>query len=166
MEKLIEQFSFGLFFWQTLLFLILFIALWKFAWKPILEAVENREKGIEDSLLQAEKAKKEMAKLNAENEKIMQEAREERDAMLKEAREMKDQTIASAKEAAQKEADKIISSAKVSIQNEKNAAMADIKTQVANLSLEVAEKVLGEHMGAQDSQKKLVDKLVDQIKLS
>lgn len=166
MEKLVEQFSLGLFFWQTLLFLILLFVLWKFAWKPILGAVESREKGIEDSLLQAQKARDEMSKLKNENEKIMQQAREERDAMLKEARAMRDATIASAKEAAQVEADKMMAQAKVNIENEKNAAIAEIKSQVADLSLRVAEKVLGEQMKSEDSQKQLVDKLVNEIKLS
>ena len=166
MEKLINDFDFGVFFWLTLLFLILLFVLRKFAWKPILDAIDEREKGIEESLLQAEKAREEMAKLKSENEAIMQQAREERDAMLKEAKVMRDETVESAKDIARQEADKIIESARNTIANEKDAAVADLKNQVAKLSLEVAEKILKEEMKSQDQQKQLVDRLINEIKLS
>lgn len=166
MHKLIEDFSFGLFFWQSLLFLILIFVLGKFAWKPIMKAIDEREKGIEDSLLEAKKAREEMAKLKTENDAIMQKARAERDEILKEARAIRDKTVESAKESARKEADAIIESARETIQSEKNAAVAELKNQVANLSVEVAEKVLKEKMKSDDQQKLLVDKLVKEIKLS
>lgn len=166
MDKLIEEFSVGLFFWQTILFLILIIVLRIFAWKPILNAVEAREKGIEDALLEAKKAREEMANLKAENEKIKQQARAERDEMLKEARSMRDKTVESAKEIARAEADKIISDARETIQSEKNAAVEDIRKQVANLSIEVAEKVLKEKMQSENQQKELINKLITEIKLS
>ena len=101
MEKLINDFSFGLFFWQTLIFLILIFLLKKFAWKPILDAVNEREEGIKNALLSAENAKKEMQNLKSDNEKLLADARVERDVMLKEAREIKDKIVSEAKDEAQ-----------------------------------------------------------------
>jgi len=112
MEKLIEQFSLGLFFWQLLLFVALLLLLRKYAWKPILGAVEKREEGIKDALEAAEAAKKEMQNVTADSEKLLQEARMERDALLKEAREIKNSIVSEAKEQAQVEGDKIIKQAK------------------------------------------------------
>lgn len=166
MDKLINDFSVGLFFWITLLFVILIFVLKKFAWKPILTAIEERENGIEEALLQAEKAREEMKSLKAENEQIMQQAREERDAMLKEAKAMKEREVEAAKEIAKIEADKIIEAARRTIESEKNLAIAEVKNQVASLSLEVAEKVLRDNLKSEDQQKNLVDKLINEIKLS
>ena len=142
MEKLIEEFSIGLFFWQTIIFVILIFLLKKFAWSPILKAVNDREQGIKDALDSAEAAKKEMQSLQADNEKIMKEARAERDSLLKEARDLKNSMISQAKDEAKSEAQKIIESANEAILNEKNAAVSDIKKQVASLSIEIAEKLL------------------------
>lgn len=158
--------SIGLIFWTTLIFVILFLLLAKFAWKPILSAVNEREAHIEDALNQAKKAREEMAYLKNENEKILQQAREERDAMLKEAREMRNETINKAKEDAKLEAEKIIVSARESIQTEKAAAIADIKNQVATLSIGVAEKVLGKQLSQSDNQNAYVDELIKDINLS
>ncbi|MRI62773.1 F0F1 ATP synthase subunit B [Ornithobacterium rhinotracheale] len=166
MDKLINDFSVGVFFWITLLFLILIFVLRKFAWKPILTAIEERENGIEEALLQAEKAREEMKALKAENEQIMQQAREERDAMLKEAKAMKEREVEAAKEIAKTEADKIIEAARRTIESEKNLAIAEVKDQVASLSLQVAEKVLRDNLKSEDQQKNLVDKLINEIKLS
>ncbi|MRJ08185.1 F0F1 ATP synthase subunit B [Ornithobacterium rhinotracheale] len=166
MDKLINDFSVGLFFWVTLLFLILMFVLRKFAWKPILTAIEERENGIEEALLQAEKAREEMKALKAENEQIMQQAREESDAMLKEAKAMKEREVEAAKEIAKTEADKIIEAARRTIESEKNLAIAEVKDQVASLSLQVAEKVLRDNLKSEDQQKNLVDKLINEIKLS
>ena len=141
MEKLIEEFSIGLFFWQTIIFVILIFLLKKFAWSPILKAVNDREQGIKDALDSAEAAKKEMQSLQADNEKIMKEARAERDSLLKEARDLKNSMISQAKDEAKSEAQKIIESANEAILNEKNAAVSDIKKQVASLSIEIAEKL-------------------------
>lgn len=138
----------------------------KFAWKPILTAIEERENGIEEALLQAEKAREEMKALKAENEQIMQQAREERDAMLKEAKAMKEREVEAAREIAEIEADKIIEAARRTIESEKNLAIAEVKNQVASLSLEVAEKVLRDNLKSEDQQKNLVDKLINEIKLS
>ncbi|WP_264520067.1 F0F1 ATP synthase subunit B [Flavobacterium sp. N1994] len=164
MEKLINDFSFGLFFWQTLIFLLLIFLLKKFAWKPILDAVNEREEGIKNALLSAENAKKEMQNLKSDNEKLLADARVERDAMLKEAREIKDKIVSEAKEEAQVQAGKMIEQAKAAINSEKNAAMAELKTQVSSLSIEIAEKVLRNELADKGAQTKLVEKMLDDVK--
>ena len=156
MDKLINDFSIGLFFWQTLLFLALVFFLRKYAWKPILEAVEGREKGIKNALDAADKAKAEMQALSADNERILAEAKIERDSLLKEAREMKENIISEAKEKASLEADKVMASAKEQINNEKQKAVIELKNQVASLSIEIAEKVLKSELKDADKQKELV----------
>ena len=165
MEKLINDFSFGLFIWQIILFLLLLFLLRKFAWRPILKAVEDRETGIKDALDSAEKAKLEMANLQADNEKLLQEARAEREAMMKEAREIKTKMISDAKEEAQAEANKTIANAQATIEAEKKAAVADIKQQVAELSIEIAEKVVREELSNKDKQVKLVDQMLNEASL-
>ena len=166
MEKLINEFSIGLFFWQTLLFGLLLFLLWKFAWKPILNAVNDREDGIKDALAAAENAKKEMQNVTADSEKLLKEARAEREGMLKEAREIKDKLIAESKELAKIEGDKMIKQAQASIESEKKAAVADIKNQVAELSVDIAEKVIREQLANKDKQLKLVDDMLGDIKLN
>ena len=165
MEKLIEEFSIGLFFWQTIIFVILIFLLKKFAWSPILKAVNDREQGIKDALDSAEAAKKEMQSLQADNEKIMKEARAERDSLLKEARDLKNSMISQAKDEAKSEAQKIIESANEAILNEKNAAVSDIKKQVASLSIEIAEKLLKERLSDDNKQMKIVEDLIKDVKL-
>lgn len=165
MEKLINEFSIGLFIWQIVLFVLLLLLLRKFAWKPILNAVNEREEGIKNALAAAEDAKKEMQNVSADSERLLQEARAEREAMLKEAREIKDKMIEDAKAQAQAEGGKIVRQAQESIEGEKKAAIADIKNQVAAISVEIAEKVLQEQLDNKDKQLKLVDQLVDDIKL-
>ena len=165
MEKLIEEFSIGLFFWQTIIFVILIFLLKKFAWSPILKAVNDREQGIKDALDSAEAAKKEMQSLQADNEKIMKEARAERDSLLKEARDLKNSMISQAKDEAKSEAQKIIESANEAILNEKNAAVSDIKKQVASLSIEIAEKLLKEKLSDDNKQMKIVENLIKDVKL-
>ncbi len=166
MEKLIEQFSIGLFFWQLILFIALVILLKKFAWKPILEAVEKRESGIKNALESAEKAKLEMQNLQADNEKLLKEARAEREAMLKDARDMKAKMIDDAKGEAQDQANKIIAQAQASIESEKKAAIAELKSQVAGLSLEIAEKVIHGELSNKDKQLSLVESMIDDAKLN
>jgi F-type H+-transporting ATPase subunit b len=166
MEKLLGEFSVGLFFWQTLLFVALILLLKKFAWKPILDAVNEREQGIKDALDSAEQAKQEMANLQADNEKLLKEARAERDAMIKEARDIKNKMINDAKEEAKGEADKMVAQAQAAIQSEKKAAIADLKNQVASLSLEIAEKVVRENLSSDDNQQKLVKNLLDDSSLN
>ena len=166
MEKLINDFSFGLFFWQTLIFLLLIFLLKKFAWKPILDAVNEREEGIKNALLSAENAKRDMQNLKSDNEKLLAEARVERDVMLKEAREIKDKIVSEAKDEAQVQAGKMIEQAKAAINSEKNAAMAELKNQVSSLSIEIAEKVLRSELTDKASQTKLVEKMLGDIKLN
>ena len=165
MEKLITEFSIGLFFWQTVIFIFLILLLKKFAWKPILDAVNEREEGIKNALLSAEKAKEEMASLQSDNEETLKKARSERDSLLKEAREIKQQLIDEAKSEAKNEAKKIISQAQETIQNEKNAAIVDLKNQVASLSIDIAEKVLKEKLSDDQSQMNLVKDLVKEVTL-
>ena len=165
MEKLITEFSIGLFFWQTIIFILLIFLLKKFAWKPILDAVNEREEGIKNALLSAEKAKEEMASLQSDNEETLKKARSERDSLFKEAREIKQQLIDEAKNEAKNEAKKIISQAQETIQNEKNAAIVDLKNQVASLSIDIAEKVLKEKLSDDQSQMNLVKDLVKEVTL-
>ena len=166
MDKLINDFSYGLFFWQAIILVILIILLAKFAWKPILAALAAREEGISNALLAAENAKKDMQNLKADNEKLLAEARAERDAMIKEAREIKEKMIADAKSEAQGQGEKMIESAKATIESEKNAAMAELKNQVSSLSLEIAETLLKEELSNKEAQTKLVEKMLGDAKLN
>lgn len=166
MDKLIEQFSLGLFFWMLVIFVGLIFLLKKFAWKPILDAVNEREEGIRNALLSAENAKKEMLNLQSSNEKLVAEARAERDAMMKEAREIKEKMINDAKSEAQAQGEKMIAQAKVAIESEKNAAMAELKNQVSTLSLEIAEKVLKSELSNTEAQSKLVERMLGDAKLN
>ena len=166
MDKLIHDFSFGLFFWQSIILLVIIFILGKFAWKPIVNALEEREEGIADALAAAENAKIELANLKSDNEKLLAEARAERDAMLNDARLMKDQMIAEAKTEAQEQGAKMIAQAQASITAEKNAAMAEIKDQVSSLSLDIAEKLLKDQLSNKEAQEKLVSKMLDEVKLN
>ena len=165
MEKLLDEFSLGLFFWQTLLFVGLLFLLAKYAWKPILSAVEERENTIKDSLEAAEKAKVDMEAVQADNKRILKEARVERDALLAEAKKTSTQIVNEAKEAAQTQADKIAAAAQAAIQQEKNAAINDLKAQVAGLSVDIAQKVLQGELADQKKQEQLVEKLVNDIEI-
>jgi F-type H+-transporting ATPase subunit b len=156
----------GLIVWTTLVFCILFFLLAKFAWKPILKAVKDREASIEDALNAAEEATRKMAELKSNNEALLNEARVERDAMLKEARDVKDKIIAEAKVAANTEGDKIIAAAKETINHEKLAAITELKNQVATLSIEIAEKILKEELSSADKQKAMIDNVVKDINLN
>jgi len=165
MEKLLSEFSIGLFFWQTVIFVCLIFLLKKYAWKPILDSVNEREEGIKNALLSAEKAKEEMASLQSDNEQTLKKARLERDGLLKEAKEIKQKLIDDAKNEASAEAKKILIQAQETIKNEKNAAIVDLKNQVANLSVEIAEKVLKEKLSNDKSQMELVKELVKDVSL-
>ena len=165
MEKLLEEFSIGLFFWQTLIFIALIFLLKKFAWKPILDAINEREDGIKNALESAEKARQEMASLQSDNEETLKKARAERDTLLKEAREIKQKLIDEAKNEANEEAKKIIVQAQETISSEKNAAIVDLKKQVANLSVDIAEKVLDEKLSDDKDQMKLIKELVKDVKI-
>ena len=155
----------GLVVWTTISFAILLFLLGKFAWKPILGALNDRERFIEDSLSKAEAAKDEMARLTNENESLLKQARAERDQILTEARKVKEQMIADAKELAHKEGARMIELARVEINNQKSIAMADVKNQVATLSLQIAEKVLRKQFEDQQKQDELVSQLLKEVKL-
>jgi len=165
MEKLINEFSFGLFFWQSLIFIGLILLLRKFAWKPILDAVNERETSIKDAMNAAEVAKKEMASIQQNNQKVLKEARAERESLLKEARSNGADIVAQAKAEAKAEADKIIALAQESIQNEKRAALIELKNQVAQISLDIAEKVIDSELESKEKQSKLVNQLIKDASL-
>lgn len=158
--------SIGLIFWMTISFIVLLIILGKYAWKPILKVLENRENSIQKSLDEAKNAREEMAKLTSQNEQILKEARMEREAILKEAREIKDKIINDAKDAATAESNKIIQSAKETINAERISAINQIKSEVADLSVDIAKKVLQKELSSPEEQKKLIDSLVNQAKLN
>jgi F-type H+-transporting ATPase subunit b len=166
MDKLINDFSYGLFFWQAIILVILIVLLAKFAWKPILASLAAREEGISNALMAAENAKKDLANLKSDNEKLLAEARAERDTMIKEAREIREKMIADAKEEAQVQGEKMISQAKASIESEKNAAMAELKNQVSTLSIEIAEKILKSELTNNETQSQLVEKMLVEAKLN
>jgi len=163
--NLFNDFSLGLFVWQTVLFLALLFLLRKYAWKPILTAVEEREEGIKSALDAADNAKKEMEALNADNEKILREAKAERDSILKEARELKDGIIAEAKTQATEEADKVMASAREQINNEKMAAITELKNQVASLSVDIAEKILKAELKDDNKQKEMVNSALEEASI-
>ena len=156
----------GMIFWSTLFFLVLLFILGKFAWPAILTAVKARNESIRNALAAADRAKEEMAQLQADNEKILAEAKAERDAMMREAKTMKDKLIAEAKEKASEEADKLVKSARESIQREKAAALNDMKEQMATLSVDIAEKILRMKLEGSKAQKELVDKLINEADLN
>ena len=155
----------GLIFWSTITFILLLWLLKRFAWKPILGAVKSREESIKSALAAAEEAKKEMQNLTADSEKLLKEARLEREALLKEAREIRDKMVSDAKDQAQVEGDKMIRQAQAAIESEKKAALADIKSQVAELSVAIAEKVINEKFSDKAKQLELVDGMLGDLKL-
>ncbi len=164
--ELLHQFSSGLFIIQSIIFLALLFLLGKFAWKPILKSIDERETSIIDALNQAKLAKQEMAQLKEDNERILREARAERDGILKEARDMKDKIVNQAKDSAKVEGEKMIEAARQSIQTEKNAAMADIKTQIGTLSVSIAENILKEKLDNDGAQNALVENLLNKSNLN
>ena len=159
------EFSFGLIFWMTVSFLTVLFILKKFAWKPILSALNERERTIADALSEAKKAREEMAAMNARNEDLMREAREQREILLKDARDIRDKEIALAKARAKTEADALLNRARLDIQNEKNAAITEMKNQVAELSILVAERILKDKLADNVAQQGLVDKVMAEADL-
>ncbi len=158
--------AFGLTFWMVLGFLIVLFLLTKFAWKPILKALHERENSIEDALNAAKKAKAEIEGLKSDNEKLLAEAKQERDQILKEARITKDNIINEARNKATAEADRLLALAREGIHNEKMAAITDLKNQVALLSVEIAEKVMKQQLANDDKQKALVADLLKDVKMN
>ncbi|MCI3935963.1 F0F1 ATP synthase subunit B [Chryseobacterium aahli] len=164
--ELIHQFSSGLFIIQTVIFLALLFLLGKFAWKPILTSINDRETSIVDALNQAKLAKKEMEDLKSDNERIIREAKIERDSILKEAREIKDRIVGEAKDVAKAEGDKLIEAAKQTIQTEKNAAMSEIRTQIGALSVNIAESILQKNLEKSEAQDELVQNYLNKSNLN
>ena len=156
----------GQIFWGGLIFLILLFLLKKFAWRPILNAVNEREKTIEESLELAEQTKNEMKVLQAQNEDLLKEARAERDAMIKDAKSTASKMVEDAKDIAKVEGSKLLTAAKEAINAEKAAAISELKTQVAAFSIEIAEKIVRAELSSEDKQKALADKLVEDINLN
>lgn len=156
----------GLIFWSVLIFGLFFLLLAKFAWKPVLGAVKARDEMIKGSLASAESARKEMLKLQSDNEAILRKAREEREVILKEARDIRDKLIAEAKGKATEEAEKVIQKARAGIEREKATAIAGIREQVAYLSVEIASKILGEKLRQTGEQGKLIDNYLKDIDLN
>lgn len=162
----ILNYHLGFVVWSAVAFLLLLVILKKFAWKPILNSITEREQSIENALASAEKAKAEMAALTTQNEELLKQARAERDQILKEAKVLKDKIVAEAKESAQVEGAKLIEKAKTEIESQKVAALNEVKGQVAALSLEIAEKVLRRQFEDQTKQEALVADLLKEVKLS
>jgi F-type H+-transporting ATPase subunit b len=156
----------GLFLWVLVAFLLLFLLLRKFAWPAIIEGLAEREESIKDALLSAEKARNEMANMQADNIRLLNEAKEEKNAIITEARTMKDTIINDAKEKAKTEANKIVEDARLQIHNEKMAALTDVKNQIGKLSLEVAEKVLRRKLADNAEHTSYVNTLTQEIKLN
>ncbi len=153
----------GTLIWSALIFGLFFIILSKFAWKPILSAVKARDEMIRSSLESAEKAREEMLKLQSNNEAILRKAREEREGILKEAREVRDKLIAEAKGKAAEEAEKLVEKARAGIESEKRIALAEIREQVANLSVDIASRLIGERLKQTGEQEKLIDNYLKEI---
>lgn len=158
--------AFGLVFWMLISFGIIVFLLKKFAWPVILKALDEREKSIADALNAAQRAKEEMASLKADNEKLLLEARNQRDLILKEAREAKDAIINDAKTKATEEADRLRKMAREDIQNEKKAALTELKSQVAHLSVEIAEKILRQQLNTDEKQRALVGDMLNEVKMN
>jgi F-type H+-transporting ATPase subunit b len=156
----------GLIIWQAIVFLGLFFLLSKLAWKPILNSLKEREQSIQQALDSAENAKKEMANLKADNEKLLRETREERDKILRDARAAANRIHDQAQADAKKNADRMIEDAKSIIQTEKNAALRDVREQVAMFSLEIAEKLIKKNLSDDKSQKDLANTFIKDLKLN
>jgi len=154
--------DFGLIIWMTATFLVFLFILKKFVWPPILKSLKDREDFIDRSLKSAEEAKAQLSELKADNEKLLAEAKIEREKLLKEAREMKEKIISDAKVSASEESNRMISAARMEIDKEKTQALSDIKKQVGEISLEIAEKLVRKELGGSDAQQALIDAHLNQ----
>ncbi len=166
MENLLSEFSTGLFIWELVIFIALILLLKKFAWKPILDAIKSREDSIETAIKTAEKARQEIEALKADNKKAQDEARIQREGILKEARDIRDSIINEAKENALTEAEKVTEAARLQIENEKMAAIHEIKNQVAELSLQIASKVLRAELKGEKEHKELIEASIKDLNLN
>ena len=161
-----QDFSIGLFVMQLVVLLLLIFVLAKFAWKPILNALNEREEGIQTALDEAENARKEMQNLQASNEKLLNEARAERDAMMKEAREIKDAIVADAKEEAQNQSNIMIENAKATIKQEQQAAISELKKTVGALSITMAKTVVQKELSSEGDHLKLIEGMLEDVTLN
>lgn len=158
--------AFGLIFWSTITFAVVLFVLSRYAWKPIMQALKDREKSIEDALQQAEIARQQIEQVKSDNEKLLDEARIERDKILKAANKAADQTREDAKAKASAEVERMIADARKAIDNEKQAAIAELKNQVAVLSVDIAEKLLRKQLSNPDEQKQIVTEMIDKMDLN
>jgi len=165
MEKLISEFSIGLFFWQSIIFIGLLFLLKKYAWGPILSSVNERENSIKDALKAAKDARSEIENLQSDNQRILKEARAEKESLLKEARSIRSEIISTAKEDAKDEAQKILIQAQQAIQNEKRTAINELKDQVGSVALEIAEKVIRKELDSKDKQMDLINEILKDTEL-
>lgn len=155
--------EFGLLFWQTITFLLVLLVLSKFAWKPIVQALKEREQGIEEAINTAKKAREEIENLKSDNQKLLQEARAEKEQILKEAQILANQLVAEAKEKANSEANRILENAKNEITASQTKAMSDIKNYVAELSLQIAGRVIRKNLESEAAQSALVEQYLKEI---
>ena len=158
--------SLGLLFWTTIIFLVVFFLLKKYAWKPILQALDDREKSIDDALRIAENTRKEMEQMKSQHEDLLAQAKQERNAMIKEAKDLKESIITQAKDQARKEAQGILDEARKEIDNQKMAAFTDLKNQVGKLVVEVSEKVLRRELTDKQQQENYIKELANSAKLN
>jgi F-type H+-transporting ATPase subunit b len=156
----------GLILWMTVSFTALILILRRFAWKPILKSLHDREESIDEALNQANKAREEMQNLKADNEKLLKEAQEERNVILRDARKVKESIIEEARQKANEEANNIVENAKERIENEKMMAMTDLKNQIATLSIDIAKNILERELSKDKEQEIYINKLVDKAKLN
>lgn len=156
----------GLVFWNTIAFLILLVVLGKFAWKPMLKAIAERENGIEEALLRADKMKAEITAMQNENEALLAKAREERAGMIKDAKETADKMVSDAKDKAKQEYERIISDAQLAITQQKNAALIEVKNQIGTLVVEVAEKILRKELSNKAEQESHIKQIAEGVKLN
>ncbi|QXP73237.1 F0F1 ATP synthase subunit B [Tenacibaculum sp. HL-MS23] len=164
--EIFNDFSIGLFAMQAFILLILIFLMMKFAWKPILSALNDREEGIQTALDQADNARKEIQNLQADNERMIKEARAERDAMMKDARDIKESILAEAKEEAEGQTSIMIENAKATIKQEQQAAIAELKKNVANLSIDIAQQLVRKELASNDEQLKLVEGMLKEVTLN
>jgi F-type H+-transporting ATPase subunit b len=156
----------GTIIWVTIIFLIVFFGLTKFAWKPLLKALDDREKKVEESLNAAKNAEQQLANLENEQQKVISSARQEKEKLLKEGVDLHEKIVASAKEKAQLEADKIIEDTRKQMERERKLAIAEMKTQISELSVEIASKVIRADMQDKKRHEKMVEELIKDVELN
>ena len=156
----------GLIFWMLVSFSLVLFVLGKYAWKPIMKGIHQREDSIEKALEAANDAKKEMLKLKAGNEQLLRDAKDERDALMREARKLKESILEEARIQAGEEAGRIVETARQNIQMEKMAAINDLKNQIASISIDIAEKLIGKELENKQQQQLLTEKLLKDVKIN